>query len=398
MSLNDKQIKSADILSKNYKLTDGEGMHLLVKSNGKKYFVLRYYFAGKRKEIHLGTYPELTLKKARLERGKCKALLEQQIDPAAAKQDERTIFTKSHSTSFELVAIEWLESKRHSWSDTYYDDVASRLKRIVFPKIGNTAITQLEASVLYKSLNIIQDEFSVGLAHKCKNYISQVFTYAISLNKASRNPVKDLDGLLRPNKTTHYPALTDPKDLAKFLCAVDAYQGTVIVIAALKLTPQLLCRPGELRQMQWQHINWDEKRIELPASIMKMSEDHIIPLTKQSTAIFKELYKHTGWQHNANFVFPSQRGFSRPLSENGVRVAMRNMGYTNDQVTPHGFRATARTLLDEVLEYPIEIIEQQLAHAVRDVHGRAYNRTKHLKQRAAMMQAWADYLDQLKAN
>ncbi|EPJ56371.1 MAG: hypothetical protein OFPI_00380 [Osedax symbiont Rs2] len=395
MQLTDIKLKALKAKEKNYRVTDGEGLAVVVKKNGKKYFVYRYYFCKKGKEIHLGAYPDLSLKNARLERNKHKAILSTGADPALEKKKELITQHVNNSIIFRDVAIDWLEFKRASWSPDYWDAVESRMKRIVFPKIGSSPLHTLEPAFLYSVITKIQTDFTVGLAHKCKQYIGLVFAYAIPLDKATRNPVNDLTGLLKPNKKTHYPAITDPLELGRFLKAVDHYNGSMIVISALKLSVQLFCRPGELRQLEWSFINWDQNRIEIPARIMKMDTDHIIPLTRQSTLILKEMHEITGWQDNAHYVFPSQRGFSRPLSENGVRIAIRSMGYTKEQLVPHGFRATARTLLDEVLHYPIEIIEQQLAHTVKDVNGRAYNRTKHLKQRAEMMQAWADYLNGL---
>ena len=397
MKLNDKKIRALEPEEKTYKVSDGDGLYLSVKKSGSKFFLYRYRFANKRKELHLGKYPDISLKNARLIRNQNKALINDDIDPAIDKKKKEITKDINNSNIFREIAIDWLKFKESSWSEDYHRAVESRMQRIVFPKIGEMTMQTLTPSFLYSVLDKIQNEFTVELAHKCKQYIGLVFTFAIPLDKADRNPVNDLKGLLKPKTKTHYPAITDPKELGIFLNAIDQYTGSLVTITALKLTVQLLCRPGELRQLQWDFINWDENRIEIPAANMKMKDDHIIPLTRQSIELFKELYRLTGWQANAHFVFPSQRGFSRPLSENGVRVAIRSMGYTKEQVTPHGFRATARTLLDEIHSYPIEIIEQQLAHTVKDMNGRAYNRTKHLKQRAEMMQAWADYLDHLKA-
>tara|TARA_R110001583_G_C5669615_1_gene410598 strand:- start:13831 stop:14505 length:675 start_codon:yes stop_codon:yes gene_type:complete len=220
-----------------------------------------------------------------------------------------------------------------------------------------------------------------------------VFRYAIATGRAERDPSTDLRGALATAKTTHFAAITTPKEAGQLIASIDHYQGTAVVCAALKLSPLLFCRPGELRSLEWADLNWDEKRIEIPAERMKIKEPHIIPLCTQALEILTELRQLTG-RHR--YIFPSARGASRPLSENGVRVAIRTMGYDNTQMTAHGFRAMARTLLDEVLGFRIDWIEHQLAHAVKDANGRAYNRTKHLPQRADMMQKWADYLDVLK--
>ncbi|MEM5528101.1 integrase arm-type DNA-binding domain-containing protein [Gammaproteobacteria bacterium AS21] len=396
MMLTDRTIKSLQPKDKVYRLIDVDGLYICVTPKGNKYFQQRYYFNKSKKEIHLGTYPTLSLKEARLERNKNKVLIGKNIDPSLERKKNKITRNINNSNIFYDIAFDWLALKKDTWNAGYYDDVKSRLERIVLPKIGDIPIIELTSAFLYSLLEGIQNKYSIEMAHRCKQYIGAILTFAISLNKADRNPINDLTGLLKPKKKNHYPSIIDPKELGKFLNAADCYEGTIIVSIALKLTPQLLCRPGELRALEWSFINWDENRIDVPGRTMKTKKDHVIPLTKQSKKLLKEMYEHTGWQKNALYVFPSQRGFSRPLSENGVRIAIRNMGYTKDQVVPHGFRATARTLLDEVLEYPVEIIEQQLAHNVRDMHGRAYNRTKHLKQRAVMMQKWADYLDQLK--
>jgi len=396
MQLTDKKLKATLPKEKPYRISDGDGLYLLINPNGSKYFRHRYYFAKKRKEIHLGTYPDLSLKNARLLRNENKTLLNANIDPAIDKKKKEITKDVNNSNIFREIAKDWLSFKAATWSKDYHRAVESRMQRIVYPKIGEMTMTDLTPSFLYSVLDKIQKEFSVELAHKCKQYMGLVFTFAIPLDKAERNPINDLKGLLRPKTKKHYAAIIDPKALGVFLRATDKLRGSLIMSTAVKLTPQLLCRPGELRQLLWSDVKWDDHRIEIPAERMKMKTDHIIPMTTQCTELLRELYKLTGWQTNAHYVFPSQRGFSRPLSENGVRVAILSLGYDKEDVTPHGFRATARTLLDEIHEYPVEIIEQQLAHTVKDMNGRAYNRTKHLKQRSEMMQTWADYLDKLK--
>jgi integrase len=257
------------------------------------------------------------------------------------------------------------------------------------------SLHNLDSAYLYNLLVTIQTQHSIPLGHNCKSYISQIFSFAISLNKATRNPVSDLTGLLQPKKIKHYPAITDPAELGKYLSKAQLFKGSYIVAAALHLTPLIFCRPGELRQLEWSFVNWDEARLEIPSHLMKMKVDHIVPLSTQALSILVELKNSHGNNPRIKHIFPSPYKSQNPISGNTVSKALRSIGYSKETITPHGFRATARTLLDEVLEFPIEIIEQQLAHTVKDVHGRAYNRTKHLKQRAEMMQAWADYLDSL---
>lgn len=229
-------------------------------------------------------------------------------------------------------------------------------------------------------------------AHRAKQVAGQVFRYAVATGRAERDPSTDLRGALATPKTTHFPSITDPAGVGKLMVAIHGYQGTPTVVAALKLSALLFCRQGELRHLEWTEINWDQRRIELPAQKMKGGDPHIIPLSRQAFEILQDLFMN---RKPGKYVFPSARGASRPLSENGVRTALRSLGYANEDMTPHGFRAMARTLLEEELEFHVEWIEQQLAHAVRDMHGQAYNRTKHLAKRSIMMQQWADYLDHL---
>ena len=242
-------------------------------------------------------------------------------------------------------------------------------------------------------LRKIEGSGKIETAHRVKQLVSQIMRYAIVTGRAESDPAAALTGALKSPNKKHFAAITTPKEAGQLMAAIDNYQGTAVVCAALKLSPLLFCRPGELRTLEWADLNWDEKRIEIPAERMKIKEPHIIPLSTQALTILNELQLLTG-RHR--YVFPSARGASRPLSENGVRTALRTMGYDNTQMTAHGFRAMARTLLDEVLGFRIDWIEHQLAHAVKDANGRAYNRTKHLPQRAEMMQRWADYLDQLR--
>jgi integrase len=247
-------------------------------------------------------------------------------------------------------------------------------------------------------LRKIENRGAIETAKRAKQTCGQIFRYGIATGRCERDPSADLAGALKTVKERHLAAITDPKEVGQLMIAIDNYQGTSTVCAALKLSPLLFCRPGELRHMEWSEINWGEEQWEIPANKggenKKISFDHIVPLSTQALEILREQQLLTS---KSKYVFPSARQLSRPLSENGVRTALRTMGYDNETMTPHGFRAMARTLLDEQLGYKVEWIEQQLAHAVKDHLGRAYNRTTHLPQRKKMMQHWSDYLDQLKA-
>jgi integrase len=235
---------------------------------------------------------------------------------------------------------------------------------------------------------------AVDMAHRVKQSAGQVFRFTVATGRCERDPTGDLRGALQPTNKKHFAAITDPREVAKLLVAIDAYQGTPVVKTALQLSAILFQRPGEIRAMEWVDINWEDEVWELPATKMKMKQSHIVPLPSQAIDLLKGIHRSTG---RGRYVFPSARGPHRSLSDNGVRVALRTMGYDNETMTAHGFWAMARTILDEVLNYRVDYIEHQLAHAVKDTNGRAYNRTSHLKERKVMMQKWADYLDNLKA-
>lgn len=394
MPLTVSAAKAATPKDKDYKLSDEKGLFLLVKINAAKYWRMKYRHQGKEKLLALGVFPEVTLAQARIKRDEARAQLRRGTDPSKARQAIKELQLASHANSFKAVAQEWL-IKRGKKSDSGDARLHRILEKDLYPVIGSYPIEQITAPMLLAALRNIEDRGAIGLAHKAKQYAGQIFRYAIACGKADRNPAADLQGALTVTpKARHLPAIIDPKGVGRLMASISQYQGTPTVMAALKLSPLLFCRPGELRHLEWDEINWEQEQIEIPAEKMKTSEPHIIPLSHQALAILKE---HEQNQRRGRYVFPSARGASRPLSENGVRTALRTMGYDNNTMTPHGFRATARTLLDEALGYRIEWIEQQLAHAVKDVHGRAYNRTKHLEQRRKMMQHWADYLDQLRA-
>jgi integrase len=383
-------VKQAKPASKAYKIWDGGSLYLLVKPQG-KYWRFNYRFAGKRKTLALGIYPDISLKAARDKHREARENLANGIDPNAAKQAQKAADQGAFANSFEVVALEWLQ-KRGAKSEGGDKRLNRLLKKDLFPYIGKRPISKITSPDLLKTLRRIESRGAVNTAHRAKQAAGMVFRYAVATARAERDPSVDLkDALAQPNKT-HFKSLTEPNDVAPLMVAIRHYQGTPTVMAALKLSPLLFCRPGELRHLEWKEVKFKQTRIELPAEKMKMDEPHIIPLSSQAIEILKELQPITG---RGKYVFPSARGASRPLSDNGVRTALRTLGYTNEQISPHGFRAMARTILDEELNFPLDWIEHQLAHAVRDANGRAYNRTTHISQRQQMMQTWADYLDGL---
>jgi len=393
MALTAKQIEQAKPAEKDYKLSDSGGLFLLVKKTGAKYWRYKYRHLKKEKQLAIGVYPDVSLSEAREQHQTARKALKQGIDPSADKKAKKAAGIEAAANSFELISHEWFSTKMASKSEGHQKRTMRMLKNDLFPRIGNQPIDAITSSDLLKALRRIEARGAMETAYRTKQIAGQIFRYAIATERAERDPSADLKEALTPPVSKHFASITDPKEVGKLLIAIDAYSGTTTVKAALSLSPLLFCRPGELRKMEWREINWDTCQWELPANKMKMNQPHVIPLSHQALTILREQQLLTG---RGRYVLPCARGASRPLSENGVRVALRTMGYNNETITPHGFRAMARTLLDEVLEYRIEWIECQLAHAVKDANGRAYNRTTYLKQRTEMMQRWADYLDELK--
>jgi len=388
------EVKQAKPAEKAIKLTDGGGMYLLVHPKGAKYWRYDYRFSGKRKTLALGVYPEVSLKEAREKHQDARKELSKGIDPGNERKVEKLTRHLAAAESFEAVAREWFNQIMPEKSKSYRERTGRILEKDLYPFLGSRPIASVTAPELLATLRRIEDRGANDIAHRAKQTAGQIFRYAVATGRAERDPSGDLKGALKPRrKKKHHAALIDPADVGRLLVAIDGFQGTPVVKTALRLSPLLFQRPGEIRHMEWAEIDWEAKRWEIPAEKMKMKQPHIVPLSQQALEILRELHPLTG---RGKYVFPSARGASRCLSENGVRTALRTLGYDNETMTPHGFRAMARTLLDEVLDYRVDWIEHQLAHAVRDPNGRAYNRTKHLEGRAKMMQEWADYLEELR--
>lgn len=395
MPLTATAVKQAKPKDKPYKLTDERGMYLLVAPKGGKYWRLKYRYSGKEKTLALGVYPDVSLAKAREKRQKAREQLADGIDPGVAKRLKKMHQYEEEINGFEKIAREWFETRMVDKSIRHRQRTIRALEKNLFPEIGRRPISQITAPELLMALRKIEARGALETAHRAKQTAGQIFRYAVATGRAERDPSADLKGALKNPQKRHHAAIIDPKEVGNLLIAIEGFYGTPTVKAALQLSPLLFVRPGELRHMEWSEVNWGESRWELPASKMKMKQPHIVPLSTQAYEILREHYKLTG---RGKYVFPSARGQTRPLSENGVRTALRTLGYDNDTMTPHGFRAMARTLLDEVLNFRVDWIEHQLAHAVKDPNGRAYNRTSHLDARTRMMQHWADYLDSLKAS
>jgi integrase len=395
MPLTATEVKEAKPQDKPRKLADGGGLHLLIQPNGRKYWRYKYRYARKEKLLALGVYPEVSLKAARQAHQKAREKLAQGIDPGEVRKVEKLTRHIASAESFEAVSREWFNQAMPEKSESYRVRTLRILEKDLYPVIGNRPIAAISAPELLAALRRIESRGAFDIAHRAKQTAGQVFRYAVATGRAERDPSWDLKGALKPKRQKkHHAAITAPAELGRLLLAMDGFEGGPVVKTALLLSPLLFQRPGEIRAMEWAEINWEESRWEIPAEKMKMRQPHIVPLCKQALGLLEELHPLTG---RGKYVFPSARGASRCLSENGVRTALRTLGYDNDTMTPHGFRATARTLLDEVLGYRVDWIEHQLAHAVKDANGRAYNRATHLDGRAKMMQAWANFLDELKS-
>ena len=392
MPLNDLKVRTAKPKEKPYKLSDVDGLYLLVTEKGHKWWRFRYRFEGKEKLLALGTYPEISLADARTRRDEARKQVAHHIDPGAVRKAMKRAET-TETENFEVVAREWHTKFTPTWTPGYAVTMLSRLERDIFPWIGARPINEIKAPELLAVLRRVESRGALESAHRIRTIAGQVFRYAVATGRAERDCSGDLKGALPQPGEKHHAAITDPKEVAPLLRVIDGYQGHFVVKCALRLAPMFFVRPGELRAAEWAEIDLDEAVWNIPAHKMKMKQAHMVPLCHQAVSILTELKELTG---RSKYVFPSGRSYARPMSDNAILAALRRMGYDKDTMTGHGFRAMARTILDEVLQVRPDFIEHQLAHAVRDPNGRAYNRTAHLAERRRMMQQWADYLDGLK--
>lgn len=395
MPLTDTQIRKAGPGPKSRRLYDAKGLYLEVSPKGGKWWRLKYRFDGKEKRLSLGVYPDVSLKDARARRDEARQLLANQVDPSEFRKNTKSDRLTKASNSFEAVAREWFAKYSPSWATSHSSRIIRRLERDVFPWIGGHPIADITPAQILDVLRRIEARGALETAHRALQNCGQVFRYAVATGRADRDPSGDLRGALPPYTPVHFPAVTDPAEVGSLLRTLDEYHGSLPVRCALRLAPLVFVRPGELRQAEWAHIDLDSK--EWRYTVSKTKTQHIVPLASQSLGIIEEIRPLTG---HGRYVFPSARSprGDRPMSDNALLVAMRSLGISKHRMTGHGFRAIARTLLDEVLGFRPDLIEHQLAHAVRDPNGRAYNRTAHLPERREMMQKWADYLDLLRAN
>lgn len=395
LPLTDYQVKNAKPKDKDYKLSDGGGLYMLVTTSGGKLWRLDYRFEGKRKTLYLKSYPEKSLADARKDREDARTLLVKNVDPGEVRKNNtlELLHQQQHdANTFERVAREWITQNQPVWSASHVKTLLSRLERFVFPVVGNIPFAEVERVQIKNIVVAIGAKGIIETADRVKTYCQQIFRYALNQEYISSNPILDMKDLLPKREAGHHAAFTEPKPVAELLRAIDDYEGYFVVKKALQFAPHVFVRPGELRKAEWAHI--DLETAEWRFYITKTKTHHIVPLSSQALAILKELQPLTGGDR---YVFPCHRTATRPMSENALIAALRRMGFTKEEMTPHGFRAMARTMIDEILEFPVDILEHQLAHAVKDANGRAYNRTTKLPQRKKMMQAWSDYLDDLKS-
>ncbi len=382
-----KQVKSAGD-----KHSDGQGMYLLVNSAG-KYWRFDYRFLGKRKTLALGVYPAVSLAKARARRQEARELLADGIDPGAAKRDAKTAKLIAAQHTFEVVARLWLEKTKSERAASTQEKVQNWLTKDIFSVIGSQPISTITPRDVLAAVQKIEARGAIESAHRVKQLCGQVFRFAVATGLAERDVTADLKGALASAPTSHFAAITEPREVTRLLKAIHGYSGHPYATSALQLSPLVFVRPGELRSAEWSEIDLDAAEWRIPGHKMKMRNDHVVPLAKQALEILRGVHLMTG---HGKYVFPSIRAGERCMSENTINAALRSLGFSKEVMTAHGFRAMARTILDEVLEERVDLIEHQLAHAVKDVNGRAYNRTAHLPARRAMMQRWADYLDTLR--
>ena len=388
MSLTEVAIRAARAAQRPYKVSDEKGLYLLVKPNGARLWRYKYRHAGIEKLLAIGRYPDVSLREARDRRDDARKLVANHVDPSLKKRIER----EGRANTFAAVGEEWLETKRVSLSASTWQRDRDQLVKIVGPYLGKRPIAEIEAPELLAVLKRLEKKGLHDTAHRVRAVCGRVFRYAIATGRASRDISGDLKGALAAKGTQSYAAITDPARVGQLMRAIEDYDGQATTHAALKLAPYVFVRPGELRAAEWYEFDLDRSEWRIPAERMKMREAHIVPLARQALEILRELHNRTG---EGRFVFPAIGKRERPLSENTLNAALRRLGYAKDEMTAHGFRSIASTLLNEEGWHP-DLIELQLAHKERNKVRAAYNRAQRLEERRKMMQAWADYVDELR--
>jgi len=391
--LTDTKLRTLKPREDAYRVADSNGLCIEVRPTGSRVWRYRYRHLGKASITTLGEYPAMTLAQARAERDKARALVKKGTSPSHAAKAARVARQVKALNTFASVASEFIAKREKEGMGAGSVERSRRLIEKDLAGVAQIPIDEVSAPTLLAVLRKMEKRGIVESAHRARGLANQVFRYAIATGRAERNPAADLIGALERPQTTHFASIILPAKIGHLLRAIDGYQGSHVTVAALKLAPLVFVRPGELRTAEWSEFDLDEATWDIPAEKMKMKQPHVVPLSDQAVAILRELHLITG---RGQYVFPSIRSVRRPMSENTINAALRYMGFDGDTMTGHGFRAMARTVLDEELSFPVDHIEHQLAHAVRDANGRAYNRTTHLPARRKMMQAWANYLGELK--
>jgi integrase len=390
--LTDTKIRTIKPTGKPLKLFDGLGLFLFVTPTGGKLWRLKYRFGGTEKLLSLGTYPQISLADARKKRDQIADLILRSVDPSDTKKAQKMANSEETET-FEIIAREWYEKFSPRWAVSHAKTIIQRFERFVFPWLGGKQIRTITAPDLLTILRRIEEKGALETAHRVKQMCGQVFRYAIATGRAERDPSADLRGAIPPASGKHMATITDPKEIAGLLRSIDDYRGSIVTRCALKLAPLVFVRPGELRNAEWSEFNFDVAEWRIPAEKMKAGVLHIVPLSRQALDVLREIHSLTG---NGRYVFPSPRTDKRPMSSNGILSALRRMGFAKDEMSGHGFRSMASTLLNEQ-GWNRDAIERQLAHAERNSVRAAYNYAEFMPERKKMMQAWADYLEGIKA-
>lgn len=391
--LSDTKLRGMKPRKDAYRVADANGLCIEVRPSGAKVWRYRFRHMGNASIVTLGEYPAMSLAEARSGRDKARALVKGGANPAHAAKAEKAARLERAGNSFLSVALEFIAKREKEGMTPGSVDRARRLVEKDLASIGNLPVAEVSAPSLLAALRKMEQKGIVASAHRARGLAGQIFRYAIATGRAERNPAADLIGALERVQTTHLPSIILPRKIGELLRAIYSYKGLPATVAALKLAPMVFVRPGELRAAEWSEIDLDKAIWDIPAEKMKMKQPHVVPLSEQAVTVLRELHSFTG---RGRYVFPGVRSARRPMSENTINAALRYMGFDSDTMTGHGFRAMARTVLDEELGFPVDHIEHQLAHAVKDANGRAYNRTTHLPARRKMMQAWSDYLDALR--
>lgn len=391
MPLTDTALRNAKPGPKARRIYDSGGLYVEVAPAGGKWFRFKYHFGGKERRLSLGVYPDVSLAQARERRDEARRLLAEGMDPSTTRKAAKAE-QQAQAETFELVARQWHEKFTPSWTPGHAARILTSLAQDAFPWLGHRPIREILPPEILSVARRVEARGAIETAHRLVGNIGMVFRYAVASGLADSDPTRDLRGALSPTNEKHHASLTDPKAVADLLRTIETYSGSLVTRCALRFAPLVFVRPGELRHAEWSEINIDTAEWRIPAAKMKMRVQHIVPLSRQALAVLKELRPLTG---AGRYVFPSERTSERPMSENTVTAALRRLGYTKEEMTGHGFRSMASTLLNE-LGWNRDAIERQLAHAERNNVRAAYNFAEFLPERRKMMQAWADNLDALR--